>query len=667
MTLRLPIVPAALAVALSASLASAETIIVPIERVNAAPAAAPKPQLLVLPLADQAHAGTEKVESFSQALAAELAKADRWHVLTQQDLRSIVAAEQLKQLLGCGESCASDLSTTVGAELVVSGQLGLVGTTPVLTVAIVEPKSGRAKARVSRKMPDAQALLAVARVADELVARAFNEPLGELSVTTDPAGAIVLVDGREFGTTPLPPTALRPGPHRLVVQKDGFIIRNKTLEIADGATAQEILQLEPVEEQMKVADVAKVAEAAALAGAEAAAKTTQETVTKAIAGAETVAKTSQESATKAEAAAKASQDTATKAEATAKASQDTATKAEAAAKATQDSVTKALADASAKDAERERASLAALEERRKEAEKREAELRRATEEAKRVAAEAEAKAAASKAAASDVAARTKEAETNASRAEEEAREARATAERAAKDAEERAEEARKEAEAEASRQRARSDASIAATEKRLEQSLGLERKRTAGFGLRVQMPLLDETLSSAVTGQGGASTLLLVGLDGKIPLFWRVFLGLRIDALGHVPSGAAAPTGTATEQRTVPGGLLDGSIGLGVHLPVAGPLFAELGAGIGARATRYLRRTKLEDGTTVDDTSTAVTPTGVAQVSIGVGFGPVQIAATGTLSQPFGTETAAPHVGNDPSIAGFGRLVAVGGQLGASW
>jgi PEGA domain len=67
---------------------------------------------------------------------------------------------------------------------------------------------------------------------------------GRLEVTSDPAGAQVIVDGSPRGVTPLVITAIEPGPHRVAVAgADSSLSRSVT--VSPGATSSVVLSLAP--------------------------------------------------------------------------------------------------------------------------------------------------------------------------------------------------------------------------------------------------------------------------------------------------------------------------------------------------------------------------------------------------------------------------------------
>lgn len=486
----------------------------------------PPPRILVPPITDNAGAGDEAIEAWTSTLAGELSRSTRFRVLTQADLRTLVAAEQLAQMLGCGEgTCITDLAQASGADYLLTGQLGLVGEARVMTVALLEAHQGTPIARATRTIPPSQEKLALARLADELMARAAGEPLGELALTTEPAGALVMVEGLEFGSTPLPATTLRPGTWRVVLQKEGFRVVETTLTVTAGPLTQQTFVLEPIEEQMKASDVAKVASDAAAAGAEA-------------------------------------------------------------------------------------ARLAA-----------ESSVEEARQEAARARADFEAREAA----------------------------ARREADEAARRLEKLSQKRLEEAEARL----------LAAAEPP-------RRRRQGGVAVKASRPLFDDTVAQARQTVTDDAASYVVGLSGKLPLLWRLFGGIRVEAMPTFPAASPSDGGAVTSSGTVPAGFLEAGAGLGIHVPLPGPLFLEVAVDAGARMTRSVRSLQ-SDGQHFEEADWATVPITAGRATIGVGLGALELAVTASMSQPLDLEQAEPAVGDGVSIAGFGRIAQVGAQLGLSF
>ena len=122
-----------------------------------------------------------------------------------------------------------------------------------------------------------------------------------------------------------------------------------------------------------------------------------------------------------------------------------------------------------------------------------------------------------------------------------------------------------------------------------------------------------------------------------------------------LPAFAPPPAGL-TGDRTAPTGLLEAGAGLGVNLALPGPLFLELAVDGGVRITH------LAHVGAGKPTSWAVAPVASGRAALGIELGFFELAATGSLSRPFGE--AAPAGDRFP---GFGQLVQAGVHVGAAF
>ena len=76
-------------------------------------------------------------------------------------------------------------------------------------------------------------------------ARPLTATTGELRVTSDPAGAQVLLDGRRIGTTPLSIEGVRPGQHAVTVERTGYESVARPVTIRPGGVFETVVDLRP--------------------------------------------------------------------------------------------------------------------------------------------------------------------------------------------------------------------------------------------------------------------------------------------------------------------------------------------------------------------------------------------------------------------------------------
>ena len=138
----------------------------------------------------------------------------------------MLSHEAEKQALGCdaGSSCLAEIGGALGVRYLVSGSIGLVGQSHLITLALSDVERATVEGRVSESVTDlSQLAQAVQRAARSLVAKILADRTATLLVTCPEQGALVRIDGQAVGTTPLAPRPIAWGPHLMEVEKTGFI------------------------------------------------------------------------------------------------------------------------------------------------------------------------------------------------------------------------------------------------------------------------------------------------------------------------------------------------------------------------------------------------------------------------------------------------------------
>jgi TolB-like protein len=103
------------------------------------------------------------MQVLEDVVATELAKTGRFQVIGRGELTAVLSYAQQQRALGCGEAaCLSELGTTVGADLVLAGQAGQLGSQYRLSLMLVDARKAVAVARAARfTEPTEDALAAV--------------------------------------------------------------------------------------------------------------------------------------------------------------------------------------------------------------------------------------------------------------------------------------------------------------------------------------------------------------------------------------------------------------------------------------------------------------------------------------------------------------------------
>ncbi len=116
-------------------------------------------------------------------------------------------------------------STPAGATVSIDGKD--VGTSPVKYYLV---PAGNHTVKLSMEGYNTyEATVAVKPMNETVVNATLEESVGYLTLTSDPSGATVIIDGKNVGTTPLNKYELTPGQHTVVLTKDGY--QNKTITV----------------------------------------------------------------------------------------------------------------------------------------------------------------------------------------------------------------------------------------------------------------------------------------------------------------------------------------------------------------------------------------------------------------------------------------------------
>ena len=102
----------------------------------------------------------EQAQNLTAVIAAELGRYDHVRVISSREIGMLLGIERQKELLGCAdESCIAQLAGGMGAEKILSGQIGMVEQNIVFTLQLTDVKSSRVDGRVVKVVPAGKNLL----------------------------------------------------------------------------------------------------------------------------------------------------------------------------------------------------------------------------------------------------------------------------------------------------------------------------------------------------------------------------------------------------------------------------------------------------------------------------------------------------------------------------
>jgi hypothetical protein len=192
----------------------------------------------------KAAAGAEaQGQALTTMLTAEVAGLAGKRAISRNELKALWSHQADAQLAGCAEvQCMADVAHLVNANMILSGDVQRLNGATALGLTLFDVAGG--DARVVGRQEAAwrgsdQDLLLLAR---PLVQRLFDAEhaashTGRIELLA-PEGALVVVDGKEVGTAPLPTSldGLATGAHRIGLRKDGFAPLDLDVVVARGET-----------------------------------------------------------------------------------------------------------------------------------------------------------------------------------------------------------------------------------------------------------------------------------------------------------------------------------------------------------------------------------------------------------------------------------------------
>jgi hypothetical protein len=125
----------------------------------AGPAAAEPSTQLVVPTVQLSGIDAAAAPVITELVLEALLVRHGLPALGPADLKDILTVEQQKQLIGCDEGkCMTELAGALGSGRVVSGMVGRLGDTVVLTLKLIDATSAQVVARASRSVARVEAV-----------------------------------------------------------------------------------------------------------------------------------------------------------------------------------------------------------------------------------------------------------------------------------------------------------------------------------------------------------------------------------------------------------------------------------------------------------------------------------------------------------------------------
>lgn len=185
----------------------------------------------------------------TQSATAAIDRLGVFHVISADDIRSMLTAEALKQAVGCTESsCLAEIAGAIGATYILAGSVGKLGNAYQLALTLIDQERAQTVDRVVRQdeVPVSELPALADAAARQVVRKLLSAKQGTLDLLVNETGADVVVDDALVGVTPLAaPIKLAQGPHRLTVAKAGFINHRQDVEVRPNETIGVTVRLTP--------------------------------------------------------------------------------------------------------------------------------------------------------------------------------------------------------------------------------------------------------------------------------------------------------------------------------------------------------------------------------------------------------------------------------------
>jgi hypothetical protein len=140
----------------------------------AAPGAGRKLKIALLRLTPLGDVDPKTAAVLTEALAGELRKRAGLSVMAESDISALLGVEKTRTMLGCTDAgCIAEVGGALGADRVVHGSIGRVGTSLLVNLTSLDPRKASQAASVSERLrgaSDEAFLDALPRIVDGLIA-----------------------------------------------------------------------------------------------------------------------------------------------------------------------------------------------------------------------------------------------------------------------------------------------------------------------------------------------------------------------------------------------------------------------------------------------------------------------------------------------------------------
>ena len=175
----------------------------------------------------------------TDVLIGELAATGAFTVTDRKTILALLAKANMQERLGCDDTqCWIELAGALNAQYLVTGTVGRLGETTVLSVQLIDAKKAEVLGRASDQVKggfDAvlpRVRLLAARIAEPLL----KDHSGNLLVEVNEPGTEIRLDDRLLASSPMRATKVTAGRHEVRVSRSGFVDWSSEVTVEPGQT-----------------------------------------------------------------------------------------------------------------------------------------------------------------------------------------------------------------------------------------------------------------------------------------------------------------------------------------------------------------------------------------------------------------------------------------------
>ena len=208
-----------------------------------------KIKLAILDVNPQGSASKDLAATLNVLLAKEVTALGAFEIITQQDVRRMVSFDQMKTAYDCSDdaSCLAEIGDALGVPYLLTATVTQLGPDTVLALTLIDIDNVKTVTRETERAKDVPGLIdGLPRLVHRTLEALLEKNRGTLTVLSSVDGAVVEVDGRAVGVTPLRPLPMAAGPHRVSVVHEGYVTFTQDVDVPPDNLKQVVARLQPL-------------------------------------------------------------------------------------------------------------------------------------------------------------------------------------------------------------------------------------------------------------------------------------------------------------------------------------------------------------------------------------------------------------------------------------